>query len=67
MMTVLQEPKPGEKWAMKSDGPWPNEKPLIAIIRDVQDGWVRYDHEGGLQDRRERLDYFKFAYERVKS
>jgi hypothetical protein len=57
------EPKAGECWIFTHvDGPWPREDGYgLVKIRDVADGWVRYDLPH-FPDQRMRIESFVRMY-----
>lgn len=57
-------PRPGESWIFdNSDGsPWPREPGPIVTVRDVRDGWVRFDMGGEWDDNRTTLKTFCALY-----
>ena len=57
-------PKPGEKWRLKNDSPWPKNYQSV-IILDVKDSWVRYDINSLFMDQRLKLKSFLYCYEKV--
>jgi len=58
----IKEPAIGEKWLLKSYGPWPSERCTTATILDVKDGWVRYDMGYPFRDERMKMRSFLYCY-----
>ena len=62
-------PVPGERWAFtpRPLGPWPmRESDMVATIRDVANGWVRYSLGRVFDDERMRADHFVQMYRRLE-
>ena len=59
-------PQPGESWIFDhADGsPWPRQPGPVVTVRDVRDGWVRYDMDGSRTwvDQRTTLKTFRELY-----
>lgn len=59
-------PRPGESWIFDhADGsPWPRAPGPVVTVRDVRDGWVRYDMDGSraFVDQRITLKTFCALY-----
>jgi hypothetical protein len=59
-------PEPGEIWTFDhEEGPWPKENAIFVKIRDVKDGWVRYEH-GYRRDERMKIRAFRWCYNFVR-
>lgn len=64
MNDMTQQPvalEPGQQWRHHDGSPWESLK-LIAVVRDVKAGWVRYDIPHVADDQRSTEEFFRTYY-----
>jgi len=62
--SAIPIPRPGESWIFDhAEGPWPRKPGPVVIVRDVKDGWVRYNIDRcAWTDQRTTLKTFRKLY-----
>ena len=56
------QPIKGQRWTLKNETPWPVKDAHTVLIRDIKDGWVRYELGILFPDERLRMDMFLKCY-----
>ena len=54
---------PGGRYQLYVDNPFTS--PIVAVVKEIRSGWVKYQFEDVVDDRYSTLGYFRNAYRQL--